>query len=342
MATKKKFPDSELPVYSIEIDDSEKTGIRFVSLVDEPAILMKGQMFSKEGINNYAFKANEDKQVIIGPALIPNLKILRQDEDGSKYYVVFTKEVIEKMVKKFNAGDNNRSINVDHSNTMVKAFIYQNWIVNDAMYGEAKSYGFNVPEGTWMVVLQIEDKKFWDSEVKDLGKFGMSVEGIMGQSPLAMSINDYIDSLTYEEAFELLDSAKKKVETDRIFEVLKKKAKSKVNLEFIDVVDFEPGDPNEAIWLYSGPRDEKNRDFCRAILDLDSYWTETDLRDLSNEVGYDVSLYMGGFYGHSPQCRHTWKLVHIKQQDLDVNGVSGRDISDVSDKQSDTMADYLG
>jgi len=113
-------------------------------------------------------------------ALIPYKKIYRSDEDG-EYFVMFTPETIEKMVTKFNSSGNNRRLNFNHSDVMVKGYIEQNWIVESEMYDKSKVYGYDVPKGSWFVVIKIEDEKFWNEYVKEDGFYSFSIEGIMGQ-----------------------------------------------------------------------------------------------------------------------------------------------------------------
>ena len=210
---KKKYKDAEYPIYEIVCDDSEQTGIRMVSIVGDPAIELMGVAFDKGGsTKKYQFKAHEDKQMIIGPAMIPNQKILRKDEDGNYYYNIFKVETIFKLVQKFNSQGTNRRINVDHSNKMVDAYMMENWIVEDSFYDKSRMYGFSVPVGTWMVCIKIEDSKFWKNEVKDLGKFGFSIEGIMGERPLEYTkvseFDEYIDSLSNDDVIELMKEFK--------------------------------------------------------------------------------------------------------------------------------------
>ena len=211
---KKQFKDADYPIYEIVCDDTERTGIRLLSIVDEPAIEMMGVAFSIDtSMKDYQFKAQEDKQMIVGPGMIPNKKILRKDEDGNYYYNVFKTETILKLVQKFNSQGTNRKINVDHSNKMVNAYIMENWIVEDTYYDKSRMYGFNVPVGTWMVSIKIEDKEFWNKEVKELGKFGFSIEGVMGEKPLEyskiMTFEDHIDNLNDDEIEDILIEFKK-------------------------------------------------------------------------------------------------------------------------------------
>lgn len=180
-----KIDEDKLPIYEIVVDDNDETGISLISLVDEPAIAIKGMAFNQNTM--MSFKEIDDKQVIVGPALIPDIKILREDEKYGRYYVKFSTETIERMVEKFNKYGSNRKINIDHSNKMVDAFIMEDWIVEDEVYDKSRKYGFEVPKGTYMIKVKIEDKDFWLEEVKGNGKFGFSIEGILGQQLVKLS-----------------------------------------------------------------------------------------------------------------------------------------------------------
>ena len=207
----KKLDKDKLPVYEIVIDDNDNTGISLISLVDEPEIVMNGMLFSEEKTMMSFKEVDEDKQEIVGPALIPNMKIYREDEKYGQYYVVFSKETIEKMVEKFNKYGSNRRINIDHSNQMVDGFIMEDWIVEDPVYDKSRKYGFEVPVGTYMIKVKIEDKDFWMSEVKENGKFGFSIEGLLGQQLVSLSKQEYevsIDDLTLEDLLQIFEEVK--------------------------------------------------------------------------------------------------------------------------------------
>lgn len=197
----KKIDPDKLPVYEIVVDEYDETGISLISLVEDPAIMVKGMAFNNSSM--MSFKEVADKQVIVGPALIPDMRIYREDEKFGKYYVVFSKETIEKMVEKFNKYGSNRKINIDHSNMMVDAFIVEDWIVEDTVYDKSRKYGIEVPVGTYMIMVKIEDKKFWNDEVKGNGKFGFSIEGMLGQQLVSLSKEFTIDDLTEEDLIHL-------------------------------------------------------------------------------------------------------------------------------------------
>lgn len=199
----KKIDSERLPVYEIMIEDGDETGISLISLVEDPAMMVKGMAFSNE--SSMSFKeVSADKQIIVGPALIPDMRIYREDDKYGKYYVIFSKETIAKMVEKFNKYGSNRKINIDHSNQMVDAFIMEDWIVEDTVYDKSRKYGFEVPVGTYMIMVKIEDKDFWNTEVKGNGKFGFSIEGMLGQQLVNLKKQEAtIDDLTLEDLLQI-------------------------------------------------------------------------------------------------------------------------------------------
>ncbi len=202
--SKKKYKLDELPVYEILIDDEDETGIRYLSIVQDPAIEMKGMYFNDVEVKEFRFFASKEQQKIVGPALIPYKKIYRVDEDG-EYFVMFTPETIEKMVRKFNSTGSNRRINFDHTNQIIDGYIEQNWIVEDTMYDKSRMYGYELPKKSWFVEVKIDDTNFWNTFVKEDGFFSFSIEGILGQRLVAMAthMDFYIDALTEGEIMEL-------------------------------------------------------------------------------------------------------------------------------------------
>lgn len=198
----KKIDQDKLPTYEIVIDEFDETGISLISLVEDPAIMVKGMAFNNNSMMSFK-QVDDDKQIIIGPALIPDMKIYREDDKFGQYYVTFSKETIAKMVEKFNKYGSNRKINIDHSNMMVDAFIIEDWLTEDLVYDKSRKYGIEVPVGTYMIMVKIEDKEFWQNEVKDNGKFGFSIEGMLGQQLVSLSKEATIDDLTEEDLFQI-------------------------------------------------------------------------------------------------------------------------------------------
>ena len=170
-----------LPIYKITLDKLDDTsGIDLISLVAEPAIMIKGITLSKicdtDECPLTPFKFSKDRQIVAGPILIPDTLIYRRDEDGFEYYVTFTKEVISEMVIKMKMTKDNFIINLDHKNK-IDAYLVSDWIIESDTQDKSKIYGYDLPIGTYFGEVKINDSQIWEDEIKNNEKFGFSIEG---------------------------------------------------------------------------------------------------------------------------------------------------------------------
>ena len=203
--SKRKFYDPDkTPIYEITMEDDGNTGIRLVSLVENPAHEEMGMCFSKEEIENYQFKSIEDQQMVVGPALIPDKKIIRKDDNGDPYFVFFSSDTIRMLVEKFNSENNSRSLNIDHTNEMVDGYIQQSWIVADPVYDKSKYYGYSLPKGSWFLEVKVKDPKFFKERVKDGKRYSFSIEGLLGQRPVQHSTQHFNKINNLEELIDWL------------------------------------------------------------------------------------------------------------------------------------------
>lgn len=194
---------NDLPVFYINFDEEEfESGIDKIALTEDPAIEVMSMRFNKN--EKRKLKLSKDKNLIIGPAIIPDKPIYRRDGDF-EYYVVFTKDVVEKMVEKFNSEQREIKFNLEHNNEKeIKGFIKESWIIEDDKFDKSKLYGFeNLPIGTWMISAKITDNDVWNYVVKNMDQVGFSIEGLMGiqleefnkQKNISISPNIDIDEL---------------------------------------------------------------------------------------------------------------------------------------------------
>jgi hypothetical protein len=173
--------DKQLRTYFIDFDETEfESGVDMIAITENPAIETFALKFNSEA--PVLFKFDREKGIIAGAALIPDKPILRYDEKKKEYFnVVFTKEVIERMVNKFNSEQRITKFNFNHDgDTPVEGFIKGSWIVEDSEKDKSAFYGFNLPQGTWFIEAQITDRDFWDEVVSKMDRVGFSVEGLMG------------------------------------------------------------------------------------------------------------------------------------------------------------------
>ena len=122
--------------------------------------------------------ADEEKKILVGPAMIPNMAIPRVDDEGKMYDVTFSEDTIAEIAKKYMKEARTNDVNQDHKAKGAGTYVYETWLIEDPATDKANQvYGFNLPKGTWMVKMQVEDPEVW-KRVKAGELKGFSVEGL--------------------------------------------------------------------------------------------------------------------------------------------------------------------
>ena len=167
----------KLPVYKLDINEfDEETGIDFVSLVENAAIQKDFLAFSETPIK-FAIQ-DEEKRIVTGAAMIADLPIYRRDDIRGEYYVVFDKESIFKIAKKWARSNQYNSVNAHHKTPIMNGVsLFESYII-DRKRGVMPPKGFEeVADGSWFVSYLIDNDEVW-AKVKS-GEFkGFSVEGV--------------------------------------------------------------------------------------------------------------------------------------------------------------------
>ena len=167
----------KLPVYRLDINEfDDETGIEFVSLVETPAI-QKDFLAFAEIAQRFEIK-DEEKRIVTGAAMIADLPIYRRDDVRGEYYVVFDKESIFKIAKKWARGNKYDAVNANHNTPIADGVsLFESYII-DRERGVMPPKGFEeVADGSWFVSYLIDNDEVW-AKVKS-GEFkGFSVEGV--------------------------------------------------------------------------------------------------------------------------------------------------------------------
>ena len=164
-----------------------------VSLVEFPAI-ESDWIALKKDTNITLAKVDEDKRLLIGAALIPDKKIYRFNPETQKEYnVYFSKETIKRASELYLMHNNQDSATLEHDTKISGVTAVESWIVADKDRDKSAVYGIDVPEGTWMLSLRVDNEEIWQ-KVKDKSVKGYSIEGYFTQKMSKLSKQDYTDS----------------------------------------------------------------------------------------------------------------------------------------------------
>jgi hypothetical protein len=224
-------------IVELIIDEKdEQSGIDAISVVMSPAIESNFIHLSKHEI--LLKEVDAEKRIIMGAALIPNKQIYRKNEKTKdEYYIYFSEATIRKASELFLMNANQNNSTLEHNEKLKGLSVVESWII-EGENDKSKNYGFDLPQGTWMISMKVNNDEIWD-KVK-LGEVkGFSIEGYFADK-LEMSLKN----IDMEE----------KVMVEKIKElIIKSELKSnKVELTLID--DLKKGIANakkEEANLYS-------------------------------------------------------------------------------------------
>lgn len=162
-------------VYELFIEeDSEFSGVEAISIVEEPAI--EEDFVALKAHKIEMAEVDTDKRILMGPALIPDKKIYRRN-DEEEYYIFFSKDTVRKASELFLARGNQNNSTLEHQYDLHGLSVVESWIVDDPQSDKTKLYNLNVPEGTWMVSVKVNNEEVWQEFVKTGKVKGFSIEG---------------------------------------------------------------------------------------------------------------------------------------------------------------------
>jgi hypothetical protein len=161
-------------IIELLIDEAaELMGIEAISLVESPAIEENWVAFAGDQVQ-FA-KQDEDKHILMGAALIPNKPIYRRDGDN-EYYVYFSKDTIRRASELFFQSGNQSQSTLEHEKAIKGLTVVESWII-EGEQDKSRMYGLDMPVGTWMVSMKVENQEIWDKFVKTGKVKGFSIEG---------------------------------------------------------------------------------------------------------------------------------------------------------------------
>lgn len=178
----------QLPIYKLSVSDVESEGIdvNYVALVDKPAIEKNFLAFKDHEAKPLKFAIDdEEKRIVTGPAMVPDLPIYRREKD-KEYYVVFDAQTIGQIAYLFFKRGYQANINImhDQGNIVDESVFFESWVV-DREKGKSPLKGFeDLPDGTWFLTAKINNDDAWE-KIKSGEYRGFSVEGMFNYSLVA-------------------------------------------------------------------------------------------------------------------------------------------------------------
>ena len=182
----------------------DQAGIEAISVVESPAIeenfvaLNKHEVLLKE--------VDSEKRILMGAALVPNKQIYRRnDKTDEEYYIYFSEDTVRKASELFFKKPNQHNATLEHNEKVDGTYITESWIVEDPKKDKSALYGMEMPKGTWMVSMKIDNDEIYE-KAKNGEVKGFSIEGYFADKYdlNTESLEDLEERFIVEELKELL------------------------------------------------------------------------------------------------------------------------------------------
>lgn len=171
-----------------------------ISLVESPAIESDFVALAKEEEEKQqVFLESNEKHMVYGAALIPDKDIYRNNGE-QEFYINFTKESIERMSQDFMKEYRQYEVKTDHDDIANEVCVVESWLVSDSYKDKSNALGINVPEGTWMVGMKVNNIETWE-RIKAGELKGFSVESMISLEEFSKQNNDNMNIETNDMGF---------------------------------------------------------------------------------------------------------------------------------------------
>jgi len=155
-------------------EEQEEAGIEAISIVENPAI--EEDFIALKSNEIKLAEVSKDKKLLMGPLLVPNKPIYRKNEDD-EYYIYFSKDTIQKASQLYLKNGNQNNSTLEHQHSLSGLTLVESWIVESETQDKSRLYNMNVPKGTWMGTVKVNNNEIWNEYVKTNKVKGFSIEG---------------------------------------------------------------------------------------------------------------------------------------------------------------------
>ena len=174
-------------------ENMEVNGIDAISIVENPAIEENFVAMSSESKEYKFAEVSKEKKIIMGALLVPDKPIYRRDEENGEYYIYFSKDTIRKCMELFFKNGNQSNATFEHLESITGLTMVESWIVEDENMDKSKLYNLNVPLGSWVGTIKVDNDSIWNEFIKTGAVKGFSIEGYFAdksKTPLSKILDD--------------------------------------------------------------------------------------------------------------------------------------------------------
>ena len=183
-----------MKIVELIIDENDEfNGVEAISIVENPSIeedfvALKGQEEIKLA------EVDSDKKILMGALLIPNKPIYRRNGE-EEYYIYFSRKTVLTASQKYLKNGNQKNSTLEHQMNIQGLTLVESWIKEDKVHDKSVKYGMDLPIGTWMGTVKVDNDEIWNEYVKTGKVKGFSIEGYFAdrvESPQEKGVRPHI------------------------------------------------------------------------------------------------------------------------------------------------------
>ena len=202
-------------IVELILDEESELGIEAISVVENPAIeeefvALKSQEFKLAEIDG-------ERRILMGALLIPNKPIYRRNGED-EYYIYFSKDTVLKASQMYLMNSKQNNSTLEHQHQLEGLSLVESWIVEDKVHDKSVKYGMDLPLGSWVGSVKVNNDQIWNEFVKTGKVKGFSIEGYFAdkmERPNDQTIKDELAQIEEEEAEYLLAEIKAIIKNDK-------------------------------------------------------------------------------------------------------------------------------
>ena len=191
-------------IVELILDEESELGIEAISVVENPAIeedfvALKSQEFKLAEIDG-------ERRILMGALLIPNKPIYRRNGED-EYYIYFSKDTVLKASQMYLMNSKQNNSTLEHQYQLEGLSLVESWIVEDKVHDKSVKYGMDLPLGSWVGSVKVNNDQIWNEFVKTGKVKGFSIEGYFAdkmERPNDATIKDELAAIEEAEADYLL------------------------------------------------------------------------------------------------------------------------------------------
>jgi len=197
-------------IIELLIDEDELlSGIEAISIVDRPAIQEHFVALNEQQRHQLA-EVDKEKRILMGAALVPNKHIYRADRED-EYYIYFSEDTVRKASELFLMRGNQNKSTLEHQAELYGLSVVESWIVEDEVHDKSVKYGMELPVGTWMVSMKVNNDDVWENYVKTGLVKGFSIEGYFTDKVNMGEVSSFDEAEANEILLEVEDFLQEKM-----------------------------------------------------------------------------------------------------------------------------------